>query len=59
MSITIVGYLPPCQLWLALRADFPILPASWFASDMPAGTGPYKYDGYEQGSAIWLTANDG
>ena len=26
---------------------------------MPAGTGPYKYDGYEQGSAIWLTANDG
>lgn len=36
---------------------FPILPASEVASDMPAGTGPYKYDGYERGSAIWLTAN--
>ncbi|MDO5300560.1 MAG: ABC transporter substrate-binding protein [Clostridia bacterium] len=36
---------------------FPILPASQVNSDMPAGTGPYKYDGYEQGSAIWLTAN--
>ena len=37
---------------------FPILPVSQVASDMPSGTGPYKYDGYEQGSAIWLTAND-
>lgn len=38
---------------------FPILPASQVGNDMPAGTGPYKYDGYEQGSAIWLTANSG
>lgn len=36
---------------------FPILPASEVASDMPSGTGPYKYDGYEQGGSIWLTAN--
>lgn len=36
---------------------FPILPASEVSSVMPSGTGPYKYDGYEAGSAIWLTAN--
>lgn len=36
---------------------FPILPASQVGNDMPAGTGPYKYDGYEAGSAIWLAAN--
>ena len=36
---------------------FPILPASEVANDMPAGTGPYTYDGYERGSAIWLKAN--
>ena len=36
---------------------FPILPASQTGNDMPAGTGPYRYDGYEAGSAIWLTAN--
>ena len=36
---------------------FPILSADEVALDMPAGTGPYRYDGYEQGSAIWLTAN--
>ena len=36
---------------------FPILPANEVRSDMPSGTGPYRYDGYEQGSAIWLTAN--
>ena len=24
---------------------------------MPSGTGPYRYDGYEAGSGIWLTAN--
>ncbi|HIU15676.1 MAG TPA: hypothetical protein IAC49_04390 [Candidatus Ventricola intestinavium] len=36
---------------------FPILPASEVNSDMPAGTGPYMYDGYEQGSSIWLAAN--
>lgn len=36
---------------------FPILPASEVDADMPSGTGPYKYDGYEQGSVIWLTAN--
>ena len=36
---------------------FPILPASEVGNDMPAGTGPYQYDGYEPGSAIWLTAN--
>ena len=36
---------------------FPILPASEVRNDMPAGTGPYKFDGYEPGSAIWLTAN--
>ena len=38
---------------------FPILPASEVGNDMPSGTGPYKYDGYEPGSAIWLTANTG
>ena len=38
---------------------FPILPASEIRNEMPAGTGPYKYDGYERGSAIWLTANTG
>ena len=37
---------------------FPILPASEVANEMPAGTGPYKFDGYERGSAIWLTANN-
>lgn len=36
---------------------FPILPASEVANDMPAGTGPYRYDGYERGSAIWLAVN--
>ena len=36
---------------------FPVLPASQVGSDMPAGTGPYRYDGYEAGSSIWLTAN--
>ena len=36
---------------------FPILPANEVGNDMPAGTGPYQYDGYEPGSAIWLTAN--
>lgn len=37
---------------------FPILPASQVDRDMPAGTGPYVYDGYERGSAIWLRANE-
>jgi len=36
---------------------FPILPAGEVANTMPSGTGPYKYDGYERGSAIWLVAN--
>ncbi len=36
---------------------FPILPANEVQNDMPAGTGPYRYDGYDEGSAIWLTAN--
>lgn len=36
---------------------FPILPANEVRNSMPAGTGPYKYDGYEQGTSIWLTAN--
>lgn len=36
---------------------FPILPASEVAYEMPSGTGPYTYDGYERGSAIWLKAN--
>ena len=36
---------------------FPILPAEEVANEMPAGTGPYMYDGYERGSGIWLTAN--
>ena len=36
---------------------FPILPASEVANAMPSGTGPYKYDGYERGSAIWLVSN--
>lgn len=38
---------------------FPILPASEVAGVMPSGTGPYCYDGYERGSAIWLRANKG
>ena len=38
---------------------FPILPASEVRNAMPSGTGPYKYDGYEPGSAIWLAANTG
>ena len=38
---------------------FPILPASEVRNAMPSGTGPYKYDGYEPGSAIWLVANTG
>lgn len=38
---------------------FPILPASEVANAMPSGTGPYTYDGYERGSAIWLKANTG
>ena len=36
---------------------FPILPADEVRNSMPAGTGPYQYDGYEQGASIWLTAN--
>lgn len=36
---------------------FPILPASEVGNDMPAGTGPYKFDGYEPGGSIWLAAN--
>lgn len=36
---------------------FPILPASEVNNVMPSGTGPYRYDGYEPGSALWLTAN--
>ena len=36
---------------------FPILPADEVRNNMPAGTGPYQYDGYEQGASIWLTAN--
>ena len=36
---------------------FPILPATEVANEMPAGTGPYTYDGYERGSGIWLKAN--
>ena len=36
---------------------FPILPANEVANTMPSGTGPYKYDGYERGSAIWLLSN--
>ena len=36
---------------------FPILPAAEVANEMPAGTGPYTYDGYERGSGIWLKAN--
>ena len=36
---------------------FPVLPASEVSNAMPAGTGPYTYDGYEHGSAIWLKAN--
>jgi len=36
---------------------FPILPASEVANDMPSGTGPYKFDGYEPESILWLTAN--
>ena len=38
---------------------FPILPAGEVANEMPAGTGPYMYDGYERGSGIWLRANEG
>ena len=36
---------------------FPVLCGSEVRNDMPSGTGPYKYDGYEPGSAIWLTVN--
>ena len=36
---------------------FPILPAEEVSFEMPSGTGPYTYDGYERGSAIWLRAN--
>ena len=36
---------------------FPILPAEEVANDTPAGTGPYKYDGYEPESILWLAAN--
>ena len=36
---------------------FPILPREEVANDMPSGTGPYRFDGYEQGSGIWLTVN--
>ena len=38
---------------------FPVLPVNEALSIMPAGTGPYRFDGYEQGSNIWLTANTG
>ncbi len=37
---------------------FPILPAEEVASEMPSGTGPYKYDGYEPESILWLQANN-
>lgn len=40
----------PRQLRSLYALTFPILPASQVAADMPAGTGPYKYDGYEQGA---------
>ena len=36
---------------------FPILCRNEVNNDMPSGTGPYRYDGYEAGSGIWLTAN--
>lgn len=36
---------------------FPILPAEEVRSEMPSGTGPYKYDGYEPESILWLAAN--
>ena len=36
---------------------FPVLPSEEVDASMPSGSGPYKYDGYEQNSAIWLTAN--
>ena len=36
---------------------FPILPSEEINYETPSGTGPYKYDGYEQGSRIWLAAN--
>ncbi len=36
---------------------FPILPANQVGNEMPMGTGPYRFDGYEKGSGIWLTAN--
>ena len=36
---------------------FPILPASEIEYETPSGTGPYRYDGYEQGSRIWLAVN--
>lgn len=56
---TIVFTLRRASYGSLYALTFPILPSSQVAADMPAGTGPYKYDGYEQGSAIWLTANDG
>lgn len=36
---------------------FPVLPAEEVDMLTPAGTGPYRYDGYEQGSSIWLSMN--
>lgn len=36
---------------------FPILPVNEVRNALPAGTGPYRYDGYDQGSALWLTVN--
>ncbi len=36
---------------------FPILPADEVRNEMPSGTGPYKYDGYEPESILWLAAN--
>ena len=35
---------------------FPILPYDQVNAQMPSGTGPYMYDGYEQGIGLWLRA---
>ncbi|MBR1409416.1 MAG: hypothetical protein IJ573_11105 [Clostridia bacterium] len=36
---------------------FPILPSEEIDYAMPSGTGPYRFDGYEQGTSIWLAVN--
>ena len=36
---------------------FPILPSEEIGAALPSGTGPYRFDGYEQGTSVWLAVN--